>query len=80
MTESSFPVMHSTKSNHYQASVNQEEHWNFRPKGDGRSGPSWPLRKDRLFWLNVILYLENCAILMLPVDHIENDFGIFCCA
>ena len=25
----------------------------------------------------MILYLENCAILMLPVDHIENDFGIF---
>ena len=25
----------------------------------------------------MILYLENCAILMLPVDHIKNDFGIF---
>ena len=25
----------------------------------------------------MILYLENCAILMLPVDHIENDFRIF---
>ena len=25
----------------------------------------------------MILYLENCAILMLPVDHIENAFGIF---
>ena len=36
--------------------------------------------KDCLFWLNVILYLENCAILMLPVDHIENGFGIFHCA
>ena len=23
------------------------------------------------------LYLENCAILMLPVDHIENNFAIF---
>ena len=25
----------------------------------------------------MILYLENCAILMLPLDHIKNDFGIF---
>ena len=25
----------------------------------------------------MILYIENCAILMLPVDHIKNDFGIF---
>ena len=25
----------------------------------------------------MILYLENCAILMLPVDHIKNDFSIF---
>ena len=25
----------------------------------------------------MILYLENCAILMLPVDNIKNDFGIF---
>ena len=25
----------------------------------------------------MILYLENCAILMLPVDDIKNDFGIF---
>ena len=33
---------------------------------------------DRLFWLNMILYLENCAgLILLPVDHIENDFGIF---
>ena len=23
------------------------------------------------------LYLENCAILMLPIDHIKNDFVIF---
>ena len=25
----------------------------------------------------MISYLENCAILMLPVDHIKNDFGVF---
>ena len=32
--------------------------------------------KDRLFWLTVILYLENCAIIMLPLDHIGDDFVI----
>ena len=36
------------------------------------------IKRIRLFWLNVILYLENCAVLiLLLVDHIENDFGIF---
>ena len=59
---------------------NWTESWNFRPKGDGRSGPSGPqlpdkilnlfnmldIEKDRLFWHIVILYLENCAIIMLP--------------
>ena len=64
--------------------------WNFRPKGDGRSGPSGPLLPEKilnifnmlniekgcLFWLVVILYLENCAIIMLPLAHIGNDFAI----
>ena len=34
------------------------------------------IEKDRLFWLIVILYLENCAIIMLPLDFIDNDFVI----
>ena len=30
-----------------------------------------------MFRLTVILYLENCAILVHPVDHIENDWYFF---
>ena len=33
-------------------------------------------RQDRLFRLIVTLYLENCAIIMLPLGHIGNDFVI----
>ena len=34
------------------------------------------VEKDRQFWLIVILYLENCAIIMLLLDHIGDDFAI----
>ena len=34
------------------------------------------IEKDRLFWLIVILSLENCAIITLPLDHIGKDFAI----
>ena len=83
---------HNVKIDYFKilANPNWTESWNFRPKGDGRSGPSGPLlleiivnifnmlniEKGRLFWLIVTLYLENCAIIMLPLDHIGIDFAI----
>ena len=39
-------------------------------------GPLNSKKKPGLNRVNVFFYLENCAILMLLVDHIENDFGI----
>ena len=56
------------------------EKWNFRPRGDGRSGPWGPLlpekrlkvfnmldmEKDRLFWLIEILYLAKLSYYYAP--------------